>query len=73
MNRSNPAAAIESMNEAAHAVAKNNLSLIIFPEGTRVCALGIANTTPYCSNCNVRHSSSMEKGQLARKTDSSNS
>ncbi|MCD7463938.1 1-acyl-sn-glycerol-3-phosphate acyltransferase [Datura stramonium] len=35
IDRSNPAAAIESMNEAAHAVAKNNLSLIIFPEGTR--------------------------------------
>ncbi|XP_059283598.1 1-acyl-sn-glycerol-3-phosphate acyltransferase-like [Lycium ferocissimum] len=35
IDRSNPAAAIESMKEAAHAVSKNNLSLIIFPEGTR--------------------------------------
>ncbi|CAN4102716.1 unnamed protein product [Withania somnifera] len=30
IDRSNPAAAIESMKEAAHAVAKNSLSLIIF-------------------------------------------
>ncbi|KAL2316765.1 hypothetical protein Fmac_030641 [Flemingia macrophylla] len=35
IDRSNPAAAIESMKEAARAVLKNNLSLIIFPEGTR--------------------------------------
>ncbi|XP_048130955.1 1-acyl-sn-glycerol-3-phosphate acyltransferase-like isoform X2 [Rhodamnia argentea] len=35
IDRSNPTAAIESMKEAAHAVVKNNLSLIIFPEGTR--------------------------------------
>ncbi|XP_027341016.1 1-acyl-sn-glycerol-3-phosphate acyltransferase-like [Abrus precatorius] len=35
IDRSNPAAAIESMKQAARAVVKNNLSLIIFPEGTR--------------------------------------
>ncbi|TKY57278.1 1-acyl-sn-glycerol-3-phosphate acyltransferase [Spatholobus suberectus] len=35
IDRSNPTAAIESMKEAARAVVKNNLSLIIFPEGTR--------------------------------------
>ncbi|GMY31280.1 1-acyl-sn-glycerol-3-phosphate acyltransferase-like isoform X1 [Fagus crenata] len=35
IDRSNPIAAIESMKEAARAVVKNNLSLIIFPEGTR--------------------------------------
>ncbi|KAK4753032.1 hypothetical protein SAY87_021830 [Trapa incisa] len=35
IDRSNPTAAIESMKEAANAVVKNNLSLIIFPEGTR--------------------------------------
>ncbi|BAT80716.1 hypothetical protein LR48_Vigan07g022400 [Vigna angularis] len=35
IDRSNPTAAIESMKEAARAVLKNNLSLIIFPEGTR--------------------------------------
>ncbi|KAL0443378.1 UNVERIFIED_CONTAM: 1-acyl-sn-glycerol-3-phosphate acyltransferase [Sesamum latifolium] len=35
IDRSNPKAAIESMKEAADAVVKNNLSLIIFPEGTR--------------------------------------
>ncbi|XP_061342285.1 1-acyl-sn-glycerol-3-phosphate acyltransferase-like [Gastrolobium bilobum] len=35
IDRSNPTAAIESMKEAACAVVKNNLSLIIFPEGTR--------------------------------------
>ncbi|KAK7276823.1 hypothetical protein RIF29_17969 [Crotalaria pallida] len=35
IDRSNATAAIESMKEAARAVAKNNLSLIIFPEGTR--------------------------------------
>ncbi|XP_057972619.1 1-acyl-sn-glycerol-3-phosphate acyltransferase-like isoform X2 [Malania oleifera] len=35
IDRSNPNAAIESMKEAASAVVKNNLSLIIFPEGTR--------------------------------------
>ncbi|PKI55855.1 hypothetical protein CRG98_023736 [Punica granatum] len=32
---SNPTNAIQSMNEAVEAVVKNNLSLIIFPEGTR--------------------------------------
>lgn len=35
IDRSNPTAAIKSMREAAHAVVKSNLSLIIFPEGTR--------------------------------------
>ncbi|XP_074592272.1 1-acyl-sn-glycerol-3-phosphate acyltransferase-like [Curcuma longa] len=35
IDRSNPAAAIESLKEAAHAIMDNNLSLIIFPEGTR--------------------------------------
>ncbi|RDX64724.1 hypothetical protein CR513_56688, partial [Mucuna pruriens] len=35
IDRSNPISAIESMKEAARAVEKNNLSLIIFPEGTR--------------------------------------
>lgn len=35
IDRSNPTAAIESMKEVARAVVKNNLSLIIFPEGTR--------------------------------------
>ncbi|CAN6236302.1 unnamed protein product [Urochloa humidicola] len=35
IDRSNPAAAIESMKEVARQVAKNNLSLILFPEGTR--------------------------------------
>nr|TKS18088.1 hypothetical protein D5086_0000005710 [Populus alba] len=35
IDRSNPSAAIQSMKEVAHAVVKNNLSLIIFPEGTR--------------------------------------
>ncbi|XP_027172390.1 1-acyl-sn-glycerol-3-phosphate acyltransferase-like isoform X2 [Coffea eugenioides] len=35
IDRSNPSAAIQSMKEAAHTILKNNLSLIIFPEGTR--------------------------------------
>ncbi|CAI9088413.1 OLC1v1022724C1 [Oldenlandia corymbosa var. corymbosa] len=35
IDRSNPRAAIESMKKAAQAVIRNNLSLIIFPEGTR--------------------------------------
>ncbi|CAN6250214.1 unnamed protein product [Urochloa humidicola] len=35
IDRSNPAAAIESMKEVAREVVKNNLSLILFPEGTR--------------------------------------
>lgn len=35
IDRSDPAAAIESVNKAATAIVKNNLSLIIFPEGTR--------------------------------------
>ncbi|XP_057726163.1 1-acyl-sn-glycerol-3-phosphate acyltransferase-like isoform X2 [Arachis stenosperma] len=35
IDRSNPTSAIESMKEAARAVVRNNLSLIIFPEGTR--------------------------------------
>lgn len=35
IDRSNSAAAIESSKEAARAVMDNNLSLIIFPEGTR--------------------------------------
>ncbi|KAG6756609.1 hypothetical protein POTOM_040044 [Populus tomentosa] len=35
IDRSNPTAAIQSMKEVAHAVVKNNLSLAIFPEGTR--------------------------------------
>ncbi|PIN20970.1 1-acyl-sn-glycerol-3-phosphate acyltransferase [Handroanthus impetiginosus] len=35
IDRSNPTAAIQSMKEAAGAVIRNNLSLIIFPEGTR--------------------------------------
>lgn len=35
IDRSNPTAAIESIKEAAGAVVKKNLSLIIFPEGTR--------------------------------------
>ncbi|GLT83540.1 hypothetical protein SLE2022_018250 [Rubroshorea leprosula] len=35
IDRSNPAAAIQSMKEAVNAVIKNKLSLIIFPEGTR--------------------------------------
>ncbi|KAG6497057.1 hypothetical protein ZIOFF_044943 [Zingiber officinale] len=35
IDRSNPTAAIESLKEAARAVMDNNLSLIIFPEGTR--------------------------------------
>ncbi|XP_074310927.1 1-acyl-sn-glycerol-3-phosphate acyltransferase-like [Silene latifolia] len=35
IDRSNPQAAIKSMKEVSRAVHKNNLSLIIFPEGTR--------------------------------------
>ncbi|XP_042469823.1 1-acyl-sn-glycerol-3-phosphate acyltransferase-like [Zingiber officinale] len=35
IDRSNPAAAIQSLNEIASDIMKNNLSLIIFPEGTR--------------------------------------
>lgn len=35
IDRSNPSAAIQSLKEAAHAIVKDNLSLIIFPEGTR--------------------------------------
>lgn len=35
IDRSSPTAAIQSMKEVAHAVVKNNLSLIVFPEGTR--------------------------------------
>lgn len=35
IDRSNPSAAIESMKQAARAVVDKNLSLIIFPEGTR--------------------------------------
>ncbi|CAK7338484.1 unnamed protein product [Dovyalis caffra] len=35
IDRSNPTAAIQSMKEVARAVVKNNLSLVIFPEGTR--------------------------------------
>ncbi|CAJ1971392.1 unnamed protein product [Sphenostylis stenocarpa] len=35
IDRSNPTAAIESMKEVARAVLEKNLSLIIFPEGTR--------------------------------------
>ncbi|EPS68411.1 hypothetical protein M569_06354, partial [Genlisea aurea] len=35
IDRSNPKAAIESMKQAGDAVVKNNLSLIMFPEGTR--------------------------------------
>lgn len=35
IDRSNPTAAIESMKAVANAVIKNDLSLILFPEGTR--------------------------------------
>ncbi|XP_043688852.1 1-acyl-sn-glycerol-3-phosphate acyltransferase-like isoform X3 [Telopea speciosissima] len=35
IDRSNPSSAIESMKQAARAIVENNLSLIIFPEGTR--------------------------------------
>ncbi|KAK6229714.1 hypothetical protein SCA6_018665 [Theobroma cacao] len=35
IDRSNPSTAIQSMKEAVQAVIKHNLSLIIFPEGTR--------------------------------------
>ncbi|XP_073281230.1 1-acyl-sn-glycerol-3-phosphate acyltransferase-like [Primulina huaijiensis] len=35
IDRSNPTVAIESMKEVANAIVKNDLSLIIFPEGTR--------------------------------------
>ncbi|KAK9089687.1 hypothetical protein Scep_028769 [Stephania cephalantha] len=35
IDRSNPAAAIESMKEVARAIVKRNLSLVLFPEGTR--------------------------------------
>ncbi|XP_022150979.1 1-acyl-sn-glycerol-3-phosphate acyltransferase-like [Momordica charantia] len=35
IDRSNPVAAVESMKQVARAVSENNLSLIIFPEGTR--------------------------------------
>ncbi|EPS58160.1 hypothetical protein M569_16656, partial [Genlisea aurea] len=35
IDRSNSKAAVESMKQAADAVSKNDLSLIIFPEGTR--------------------------------------
>ncbi|KAG0480281.1 hypothetical protein HPP92_011139 [Vanilla planifolia] len=35
IDRSNPASAIESMKKVAKAIVKKNLSLIIFPEGTR--------------------------------------
>ncbi|KAH7662101.1 1-acylglycerol-3-phosphate O-acyltransferase protein [Dioscorea alata] len=35
IDRSNPMVAIESMKEVARAIVRNNLSLIIFPEGTR--------------------------------------
>ncbi|KAM5585630.1 1-acyl-sn-glycerol-3-phosphate acyltransferase [Rosa sericea] len=35
IDRSNPTAAIESLKEAAQAVVRKKLSLIIFPEGTR--------------------------------------
>ncbi|KAK9092071.1 hypothetical protein Syun_026982 [Stephania yunnanensis] len=35
IDRSNPAAAIESIKEVARAIVKRNLSLVLFPEGTR--------------------------------------
>ncbi|KAI4340044.1 hypothetical protein MLD38_024919 [Melastoma candidum] len=35
IDRSNPVAAVQSLKEAARAVVRNQLSLIIFPEGTR--------------------------------------
>lgn len=35
IDRSNQTAAIASMKEAAQAIIDNNLSLVIFPEGTR--------------------------------------
>ncbi|OVA10549.1 Phospholipid/glycerol acyltransferase [Macleaya cordata] len=35
IDRSNPSSAIQSIKETARAIVKNNLSLIIFPEGTR--------------------------------------
>ncbi|XP_010908896.1 1-acyl-sn-glycerol-3-phosphate acyltransferase isoform X2 [Elaeis guineensis] len=35
IDRSNPSAAIESIKETSQAIVKKNLSLIIFPEGTR--------------------------------------
>ncbi|XP_042521066.1 1-acyl-sn-glycerol-3-phosphate acyltransferase-like [Macadamia integrifolia] len=35
IDRSNPSSAIESLKQAARAIVGNNLSLIIFPEGTR--------------------------------------
>lgn len=35
IDRSNPAAAIESMRKVADAIVKNRLSLVLFPEGTR--------------------------------------
>ncbi|KAL0306373.1 UNVERIFIED_CONTAM: 1-acyl-sn-glycerol-3-phosphate acyltransferase [Sesamum radiatum] len=46
IDRSNPKAAIESMKEAADAVVRNNLSLIIFPEGTRSKNGQLTNWTP---------------------------
>ncbi|KAK6946902.1 Phospholipid/glycerol acyltransferase [Dillenia turbinata] len=35
IDRSNTTAAIESLQKAAQAIVKNNLSLVLFPEGTR--------------------------------------
>uniref|UniRef100_A0A2N9F881 Phospholipid/glycerol acyltransferase domain-containing protein n=1 Tax=Fagus sylvatica TaxID=28930 RepID=A0A2N9F881_FAGSY len=52
--------------EAARAVVKNNLSLIIFPEG--LCSFGIAIRAPNSSDGPDRYPSSMEEGQLTYST-----
>ncbi|KAJ0983136.1 hypothetical protein J5N97_011391 [Dioscorea zingiberensis] len=51
IDRSNPTAAIQSMNEVARAVVRKNLSLIIFPEGTfdenrEITSIQKANSVP---------------------------
>ncbi|XP_065630113.1 1-acyl-sn-glycerol-3-phosphate acyltransferase-like isoform X2 [Quercus suber] len=66
IDRSNSTAAIESMKEAARAVVKNNLSLIIFPEG--LFSFGIANRAPNSSDGPDWYPSSMEEGQLTYST-----
>ncbi|KAF2285776.1 hypothetical protein GH714_007745 [Hevea brasiliensis] len=73
IDRSNQTAAIQSMKEAACAVVKNNLSLIIFPEGTRDLFIGIANAPSNHSDGPDRYPSSMEEGQLARSASAYNS
>ncbi|PHU13045.1 1-acyl-sn-glycerol-3-phosphate acyltransferase [Capsicum chinense] len=64
IDRSNPAAAIESMKEKVTDGFKPWKQPLAEMQG--LCALGIANTASNCSNCNDKHSSSMEEGQPTR-------